>query len=308
MAVPKTRGKASIRLSIRRFVRKYDLSGFLFVLPALILLGMFMFYPLIATFYYSLTNFNIVRAPRYIGLENYRVMLEDPVFHTVLKNTLVYTVCVVPGCVVLSLLLALLVNRVLRGIGVFRSIIYLPVLISMPVVGIMWKILYSGQGFINGFLQWAGITKAPLGFLSDPDIALYSIVFVTLWKAAGYYMMIYLSGLQQIPVELDEAAVMDGANAFRRFWHVTLPLLRPSIVLVVIISAIGSLKVFGEVYVMTDGGPADSTNVMVYYIYQQAFRFLKMGYASALGVVLFLLLFVFSLLYLKRTEGQYVTY
>lgn len=121
-------------------------------------------------------------------------------------------------------------------------------------------------------------------------------------------MMIYLGGLQQIPVELDEAAVMDGANAFRRFWHVTLPLLRPSIVLVVIISAIGSLKVFGEVYVMTDGGPADSTNVMVYYIYQQAFRFLKMGYASALGVVLFLLLFVFSLLYLKRTEGQYVTY
>ena len=183
-----------------------------------------------------------------------------------------------------------------QGIGVFRSIIYLPVLISMPVVGIMENPVFR-SGLYQRLFAVGRHYKAPLGFLSDRTFALYSIVFVTLWKAAGYYMMIYLGGLQQIPVELDEAAVMDGANAFRRFWHVTLPLLRPSIVLVVIISAIGSLKVFGEVYVMTDGGPADSTNVMVYYIYQQAFRFLKMGYASALGVVLFLLLFVFSLLY-----------
>lgn len=294
--------------SIRQLLRRYDASGFLFVLPALIMLGVFMFYPLIATFYYSLTDFNIVRTPNFIGLDNYRTLLTDPIFQIALKNTLVYTAFVVPGCVFISMLLALLVNRTMRGIGVFRSIIYLPVLISMPIVGIMWKILYSSQGFINGFLQWANATTRPIGFLSDPDIALYSIIFVTMWKAAGYYMMIYLGGLQTIPVELDEAAVVDGANVFRRFWHITLPLLRPSIVLVVIVSAIGSLKVFGEVFVMTGGGPADSTNVMVFYIYERAFGYLKMGYASALGVVLFLLLFVFSFLYLRRTEGQYTTY
>ena len=294
--------------SIRRFLRKHDASGFLFVLPALVMLGVFMFYPLIATFYYSLTDFNIVRTPNFIGLENYRTLLTDPIFRIALRNTLVYTAFVVPGCVIVSLLLALLVNRAMRGIGVFRSIIYLPVLISMPIVGIMWKILYSGQGFINGFLQWVNMTTRPVGFLSDPDIALYSIIFVTMWMAAGYYMMMYLGGLQTIPVELDEAAVVDGANVIQRFWNITLPLLRPSMVLVVIISAIGSLKVFGEVFVMTGGGPADSTNVMVFYIYERAFRYLKMGYASALGVVLFCLLFVFSLLYLRRTEGQYNTY
>lgn len=307
MAVPKTRGKASIRLSIRRFVRKYDLSGFLFVLPALILLGMFMFYPLIATFYYSLTNFNIVRASIHRVGELQSYAGRPCVSYGAEKHACIHRMCC-SGLRRLVVTFGSVSQPCAQGhrcvpFHHLSACAYIHAGCGYYVENPVFR-----SGLYQRLLQWAGITKAPLGFLSDPDIALYSIVFVTLWKAAGYYMMIYLGGLQQIPVELDEAAVMDGANAFRRFWHVTLPLLRPSIVLVVIISAIGSLKVFGEVYVMTDGGPADSTNVMVYYIYQQAFRFLKMGYASALGVVLFLLLFVFSLLYLKRTEGQYVTY
>ena len=130
---------------------------------------------------------------------------------------------VVPACIVFPLLLALLVNRTLRGIAFFRSVIYLPVITAMPIAGIMWKILYSQQGFINGFLQWTGLCKQPIGFLSDPKVALLSIIFVTIWKASGYYMMLYLGGLQGIPVELDEAATVDGANVFERFWHVTLP-------------------------------------------------------------------------------------
>ncbi|NMB11763.1 MAG: sugar ABC transporter permease [Firmicutes bacterium] len=297
-------------LSVRfkRLCRHYDLSGFLFVLPAIILLGIFMFYPLLSSFWLSLTEYNIVKPPTFIGLDNFRELYHDPIFHIAFKNTLMYTAVVVPTCIVFPLLLALLVNRTLRGMAFFRSIIYLPVITAMPIAGIMWKILYSQQGFINGFLQWVGLRKGPIGFLSDPDVALLSIIFVTIWKASGYYMMLYLGGLQSIPVELDEAATVDGANVFQRFWNVTLPLLKPSFVLVVIISAIGALKVFGEVYVMTGGGPADSTNTIVYYIYRQAFVFLKMGYASAMGVVLFALLFVFSFAYMRHMERQYTTY
>lgn len=297
-----------LSLRVRRLCRQHDIEGFLFVVPALVLLGAFMFYPLLASFWLSLTDYNIVRPPVFKGLDNYYELISDPIFRIALKNTITYTVVVVPACIVFPLLLALLVNRTLRGIAFFRAIIYLPVVTAMPIAGIMWKMLYCEQGFINGFLQWTGLCKDPVGFLSDPDVALLSIIFVTIWKASGYYMMLYLAGLQGIPVELDEAATVDGANAFQRFWNVTLPLLRPSIVLVVIISAIGALKVFGEVYVMTGGGPADSTNVIVYYIYRQAFVFLKMGYASAMGVVLFLLLLAFSVAYIQHMERQYAMY
>ena len=300
--------KEPLARQLKRLCRRHDVSGFLFVLPAIILLGIFMIYPLIASFWLSLTKYNIVKPPVFIGLANFYELFSDPVFIIALRNTLAYTAVVVPGCIIFPLLLALLLNRSIRGITFFRSIIYLPVITAMPIAGIMWKILYSQQGFINGFIQWAGLRKTPIGFLSDPSVALLSIIFVTIWKASGYYMMLYLGGLQTIPVELDEAATVDGANAFQRFWNVTLPLLKPTMVLVVILSAIGALKVFGEVYVMTGGGPADSTNVIVHYIYRQAFVFLRMGYASAMGVVLFVLLFAFSFAYLRHMEGQYTTY
>lgn len=300
--------KEPLSMRFRHLCRKHDIVGFLFVLPAIILLGVFMIYPLLTSFWLSFTKYNIVKPPVFVGLDNFYDLFNDPVFIISLKNTLLYTAVVVPGCIIIPLLLALLLNRSIRGITFFRSIIYLPVITAMPIAGIMWKILYSQQGFINGFLQWVGLRQTSIGFLSDPSVALLSIIFVTIWKASGYYMMLYLGGLQTIPVELDEAATVDGANVFERFWNVTLPLLRPTMVLVVILSAIGALKVFGEVYVMTGGGPADSTNVIVHYIYRQAFVFLKMGYASAMGVVLFALLFTFSLAYLKHMEGQYTTF
>lgn len=296
-AVPARRSAAAWRRTLRRMGVAY-----LFLLPTFVILGTFLVYPLFASIWYSFQDYNVVQPATWVGLDNYRKLLADDVFKTAFRNTLVYAVGVIPGCVVLPLFMALLVNRPGKGITFFRVAFYIPVITSIVVVGIVWKWMYFEDGILNSLLRALHLVKKPVPFLSDPKIALYAIIAVTIWKAAGYYMVLYLAGLQNVAKELDEAAMIDGANRWQRLWHVTIPLLRPMIALVTVLASIGAMKVFGEIYVMTSGGPADSTNTLVYYVYKQAFQFLHMGYASAIAVVLCLFLVVLSLVSIKFSE------
>lgn len=268
----------------------------------MIILGTFLIYPLFASIWYSFHEYNVVHPARWIGLVNYQKLLTDDVFKTAFRNTLIYSAGVIPGLVLLSLLMALLVNRPGKGITFFRVAFYIPVITSIVVVGIVWKWMYFEDGIINSLLRALHLISRPIPFLSNPDIALYAIIVVTIWKASGYYMVLYLAGLQSLARELDEAAIIDGANQWQRLWYVTIPLLRPTITLVTVIASIGAMKVFGEIYVMTSGGPADRTNTLVYYVYKQAFTFLNMGYASAVAVVLFLFLIVLSVASIRVSE------
>ena len=295
--VPVRRSYASWRRSVQRMAVAY-----LFLLPAMIILGTFLIYPLFASIWYSFHEYNVVHPARWIGLANYQKLLTDDVFKNAFRNTLIYSAGVIPGLVLLSLFMALLVNRPGKGITFFRVAFYIPVITSIVVVGIVWTWMYFEDGIINSLLRALHLIARPLPFLSNPNIALYAIIVVTIWKASGYYMVLYLAGLQSLAKELDEAAIIDGANQWQRLWYVTLPLLRPTITLVTVIASIGAMKVFGEIYVMTSGGPADRTTTLVYYVYKQAFTFLNMGYASAVAVVLFLFLIVLSVASIRVSE------
>jgi putative chitobiose transport system permease protein len=278
------------------------ITAYLFLLPTFIILGTFLVYPLFASVWYSFQEYNVVQPAHWVGLDNYRALLHDEVFKNAFKNTLIYSAGVIPGCVILPLFMALLVNKPGRSITFFRVAFYIPVITSIVVVGIVWKWMYFEDGIINSLLRATGLVSKPVPFLSNPNIALYAIIAVTIWKASGYYMVLYLAGLQSLPKELDEAAMIDGANKLQRLWAVTIPLLKPTITLVAVVASIGAMKVFGEIYVMTSGGPADRTNTLVYYVYKQAFVFLKMGYASAVAVVLCVFLVLLALVSIKVSE------
>jgi putative chitobiose transport system permease protein len=204
--------------------------------------------------------------------------------------------------VALPFVLALLVNGKLKGMTLFRSLIYIPVITSIVVVGLTWRWMYADDGLINWFLSLLHLPK--VGWLVNPDIALYSIMIVVVWKGLAYYMMMYLAHLQSLSQDLYEAADIDGASLWQKHWHVTLPHLRPTMVMVAIISTIGCLKIFGEVYVMTRGGPVGATKTLVYYIYERAFENLDLGLASAAGIVLMLILLVLSLVEMQLSHKE----
>jgi putative chitobiose transport system permease protein len=267
------------------------------ILPAVFMIGFF-FLPLFMAFGISLSDYSRdIYHPAFVGLANYTHLTQSAPFWSALRNTFVFLLGVVPAMVVLPIFLALLLNGKLKGLSVFRSLIYIPVVISMVVVGIAWRWLYADEGLINWFLSLFGLSK--VGWLVSPDIALYSVMIVVIWKGLAYYMMMYLAHLQSLSHDLYEAAEIDGASLWQKHIHITLPHLRPTMVMVGIISTIGSLKVFTEIYVMTRGGPVNATKTLVYYIYERAFENLDLGIASAAGIVLMLILLAFSLLEMK---------
>jgi putative chitobiose transport system permease protein len=283
-----------------------QLTPYLFLLPALIVLGLTVFWPALQAFYLSFTKYeyDLTQAPQWIGLANFKRLWVDPVFWRTMGNTLLYLIGVVPVLVVAPLGLALLVNRQLRGINWFRASFYTPVVISMVVAGIAWKWLYAENGLFNQLLAHLGFEKG-IEWLTSPDWAIFSVMAVTVWKGLGYYMVIYLAGLQSIPTELYEAASMDGSDGYLKHWDITVPLMRPYLVLVAVISAISATKVFEEVYIMTQGGPyPHSSKTVVYYLYEQAFNELEISYACTIGLVLFLVILLLSLLNLKLSQGR----
>jgi putative chitobiose transport system permease protein len=272
------------------------------ILPTIFMIGFF-FLPLFMAFGISLSDYSQnIYEPAMVGFANYAKLAHSAPFWNSLRNTFVFLLGVVPAMITLPIFLALLVNGKLKGIAIFRSLIYIPVVISMVVVGIAWRWLYADDGLINWMLSLLRLPK--VGWLVNPDIALYSVMIVVVWKGMAYYMMMYLAHLQSLSQDLYEAAEIDGANLWQKHWHVTLPHLRPTMVMVAIISTIGSLKVFTEIYVMTRGGPVGATKTLVYYIYERAFENLDLGIASGAGIVLMLILLVFSILEMKLSPKE----
>ena len=234
---------------------------------------------------------------QFIGLANIQRLLADPMFLRVLGTTAIYLVGVVPPIVLGALALAVLVNRALPGMHWFRGAFYTPVLVSIVVAAIAFRWLYAENGLINGWGQALfGDAFTPIGFLTDPLLALPSVMLVTLWKGLASCMVIVLAGLQGIPKDLYEAAELDGSVGWRQHLDITLPLLRPYVALVAVISAIAATKVFEEVFLMTQGGPADSTRTVVYYVYDLAFQELEISYACTAGLALFLVVLVLGLI------------
>ena len=290
-------------------------TAWAFLAPGMILLAISVLIPALMALVISFTRSGLdVSEPlQFIGLANIQRLLADPMFFKVLGTTLLYLVGVVPPVVLGALALAVLVNRKLPGIHLFRAAFYTPVLVSIVVAAIAFRWLYAETGLLNGWLSallrdgwlstllrdgWLGGLFPngfqPIGFLTNPLLALPSVMVVTLWKGLGYYMVIFLAGLQGISADLYEAAELDGSEGWRKHLDITLPLLRPYVTLVAVISAIAATKVFEEVYLMTQGGPADATRTLVYYVYDQAFAELEISYACTVGLALFVIVLLLS--------------
>jgi putative chitobiose transport system permease protein len=281
-------------------------TAWAFLAPGLVLLAISVLIPALMALVISFTRSGLdVSEPlQFIGLANIQRLLADPMFFRVLVTTLLYLVGVVPPVVLGALALAVLVNRQLPGIHLFRAAFYTPVLVSIVVAAIAFRWLYAETGLINGWLgallshgPLAALGSGgfqPIGFLTNPLLALPAVMVVTLWKGLGYYMVIFLAGLQGISADLYEAAELDGSEGWRKHLDITLPLLRPYVTLVAVISAIAATKVFEEVYLMTQGGPADATRTLVYYVYDQAFAELEISYACTVGLALFVIVLLLS--------------
>jgi putative chitobiose transport system permease protein len=288
------------------------LIPYLFLFPALIILIFTVFWPAIQAFYLSFSSYeNIGDTPQWIGFQNFIKLSKDPIFWQTLENTIWYLIGVVPILVFLPLILAILVNQKLRGMNWFRTAYYTPVVISMVVAGIAWKWLYAENGLLNQILKTLGIFSDGIPWLTSPDkilglvpISLASVMAVTIWKGLGYYMIIYLAGLQAIPADIYEAAAIDGSDNIRKHWDITLPLMKPYLALVAVISSIAATKVFEEVYIMTQGGPLNSSKTIVYYLYEQAFTNLEISYACTIGLVLFLIILTLSILRLIISQDS----
>ncbi|WP_082926980.1 carbohydrate ABC transporter permease [Paenibacillus tuaregi] len=280
--------------------RRESITGYSFILPAVLLLMLFLLLPFLLAVVFGFTKFNLLRPDqiKFTGLDNYVLLFKDKLFYKSLYNTLYFTVVVVPVQSAVALMLALLVNNQLKLRNVFRIAYFSPVITSMTVIAILWISLYNpNEGLINSALNMLGIPKQP--FLRSADQAMNSIIFMSVWQAAGYQMMIFLAGLQSIPKDLYEASAMDGANKFQQLKFITIPSLYNVIVFVLTITTIQAVKLFTQPYVMTNGGPENSTRTLALLIYQQGFQFRNAGYASAVSVIFFMIVVLISF-FMKR--------
>lgn len=277
--------------------------AYLFITPTVVLFAIFMVIPVVMAFYLSFTNYDVLSRKDWVGLANYKRLISDDLLWQTFRNVLYYTVIFVPLNILASLLTALLLNKPRRGAKLFRTLNYLPTLTSAVAAATVWLwILHPDYGLLNGFLDWFGITGP--AWLSTTDTAMTSVIMLTLWQSIGSNMVIYLAGLQGVPDYLYESAKLDGANAVQRFRYITWPQLRPTTFLVSTMSIIGSLQLFDQAFVLTQGGPANATKTPVYLIYQQGFNQLNMGYASAQAFVLALAILIFSIINMKLTKAE----
>lgn len=252
--------------------------------PALIIILLFTIVPIIGSLVLMFYDYSVLGQTKFVGFGNFSKAFSDRVFWMSIKNSVVFVV-IVPIIQILSILLAMLVNKKLPGVGVFRVLFYIPVVTSMVAVSIMWGFIFDTNGIINTALMDWGIISMPLGFLNDKNTAMICLMFITVWQGLGYYMMMYLAGLQGIPMELCEAARMDGANSLKVFTKIKIPMLKPYIWFCSLNSVISAIGVFDVVFVLTKGGPNDATMVINYYSYSKAFQDFQFGYAAAIGAV-----------------------
>lgn len=280
-----------------------SLTAWMFMAPGLIILAIFVFWPIIFSIPLSFTNYSVIGETKFIGFANYTRAFQDPNFIASLLNSLLY-VLIVPIIQVLSILMAILVNGKLPGIQLFRTAYYIPVVTSMVAVALIWNWLLSNNGIVNYILMSAGIIQERVGWLSNSSTALFVLMFITMWKGLGYYMMLYLAGLQAIPSELYEAAKIDGASKLQVIRKITIPLLKPYVLFCSLISLMAAIRVFDEVYVLTngEGGPGNSTLTSSLYIYMQGIQQFNFGYASALGLVVSVVIAVLSIFVFKFNQ------
>ncbi len=279
---------------------KKNLEGYLFISPWLIGFFLFIFGPILFSLFVSLSKWDIITPAQFIGFGNYAKTFKDELFWKSLRITFTFVLTSVPIRLLIALTFAMLLNQKLRGVTIFRTIFYLPVMLSGVILGILWAWIYSPDyGLLNSMLEIIGI-KGPR-WLSTPRLAMTSIIVMSLWRVGGM-MVIFLAGLQDIPTQLYDAADIDGAGDWMKFTRITIPMLTPSIFFNFVMSLIGTFQIFGEVQVLTEGGPYDSTLVYMIHLYQQAFEFLKMGYGSALAWILFVIILAFTLLIFKSSS------
>jgi len=277
------------------------------VLPALLIYFIFKLLPMIAGIYLSLIQWDGIEPAKFVGLQNFQRMLDDDIITLALMNNVKYAVGTVIGKTVLALFLALVLNQALRGRSFYRTALFMPVVMSFVVVGILWAWLYNGQfGLVNNLLHKLKLDFLILDWLGDPKVALWSLVIVDIWKWYGFHMVIFLAGLQTISQELYEAARIDGASRWQQFLRITLPLLQPVMLVNITLSLMGAFNVFDIPYVMTEGGPANSTMVMALHIYVRGFKFYKFGYSAAMSYVLLVLVTLMAAIQMRFMSRESV--
>lgn len=301
-------------------VRKYDPMlrtlrrewiGYLFILPNLVGVLVFLAFPVVFALYMSFTDWDVLTEANFVGLDNYRTLFtDDPLFWTSLWNSTYYVLLTVPTSIVIGLGLAVAMNQAVRGITFFRAAMYIPVLTSAVAVAFIWRWIFNSDvGLLNSLLYRLGLPST-IGWLTDENWAMISLAIMAVWKSVGYYAVILFAALQGVPRSLYEAAELDGASSWRRFINITVPMIGPALLFVTVIAVIGSFQVFDQVYLITNnGGPGTSTYVYNLHLYNNAFQFFRMGYASAMAYILFAILFFITWLQLrigrKRASGAY---
>ena len=276
---------------LENFSNSEKLAGWLFILPALTGTLIFIIIPVICSFALSFSKWDLLSPIEFVGLENYRLLFKEPLFYKILINTVVFAISTSVFGVIIPLILACILNSKIRGSEFFKTAYFLPFITPMIVVGVIWEWIFDPNiGFINYILN------IHINWLYDSNFAMPALIIVSVWKLIGYNMIIFLGALSAISQNMFEAAKIDGANPIQTFIYVTVPLLSPSIFFVVIITAISSFQVFDLIYLMTQGGPLDSTNVIVYSIYKNAFEYFNVGKASAIAYVLFFIILVLTLI------------
>ncbi len=283
--------------------RKLRKAGWLMVAPAVGWLGLWVAVPVVATFILSLTDYNVFSAPKWIGLENYIQIWNDPVFHKATWNTVVYTFWTVPVSMAIAVVIAVALNQNLRARNWFRAAFFLPQVTATVAIAMVWLWIYNPQGgLLNAVLGFFGIPGH--AWLQSTDSALWAVSIVGVWQGIGMKMLIYIAALQNVDEALYEAASIDGASSIRKFWSITLPMLKPATFFVFVISIIGAFQVFDQIYVLTNGGPANATTMMTYEVYRSAFENFKMGLACAQSVFLFAFLLVMTVISRRMTKGD----
>jgi len=292
----KKRNKANIRFFGKSYNKQEFYAGIIFVLPVVVLGIIFIIMPMITSLGYAFTDANLLfmNKASFVGVEQFKKAFKDPMLSKAFKNTLHFVIGVVPLQLTLAMGLALILNSKIRFNMFFRWVFFVPVMLSLAITSMLWmNLLNEDVGLINSLAQTLGFGRQK--FLSDPKRAMNIIILISAWQGAGYQMLIFLSGLKNVPVELHEAAEMDGAHAWHRFWHVTMPIIKPTFVFVFLTTLISAFRLFTQPMIMTQGGPLDSTMTMSYYIYQQGITFRNVGYSSAIALIYTVFLAIIAL-------------
>lgn len=284
--------------------REQSFWAYLFLIIPMLLLCVFVFFPIIFAFIVSFYDWNLLLPDKpFIGLANYIEVFKDPVFMKAVKNTIIYTIGVVPTQTILALFLAFMMNQKFRGRTLLRVMFYLPAITSSVVTSIIFVWIYSKPGLLNFLLSELGVTSN-IDWLTNPRTVLVSIMMLNIWTTSGYFMISFLAGLQNIPVSLYEAADIDGASTWTKFWKITFPMVRPITYFVVVMSLIGCFQVFDQVFVMSSGGPNNASTTMSYYAYKNSFKYFRFGFGAAAAVILAVIIFATTWLQKKYFPSE----